>query len=1051
MRINLILALLLMMTVNVFADGRSVTGTVFSAEDNEPLIGATVKVKGENNAAATDIDGQFRLNGVSPSAKHLEVSYVGYQPQTVEIKPDMKIYLHTATEMLDEMIVVAFGKQKREAFTGSATVLSSAEIEKQQVTNPVQALDGRVPGLIMNESNSPTSSSAGNIVIRGIGSLNAATTPLIVLDGLPFNGNLNDINPADIENITVLKDAASNALYGARGANGVIMITSKSATRGNTKTTVNAKWGVNTDARVQYDYIDNPGEYYEAYYLALMNNYQYRQGMTFMESHILANNTIAKPADENGLGYMVYSVPNNQFLIGDNGKLNPAATLGNRVAYQNQIYTLLPDDWTKEGLRNGFRQEYNLNLSGGSDKYTFVGSLGYLKNEGLSYGSEMERTTARLKTTFNPYSFLKIGANAGYTHTENSTNYDVFDMLYEVAPIYPLYIRDGEGKIMTDSHGKRYDYGYMDVGLDRPVQKQANSIQDDLINVSTSSVNAFNMQGFGTLDFLKYFHLTVNGSVYITEYRNKSAYNPYYGYTANEGGSVSINHYRVMSLNYQQLLNFNRSFGLNSLDLLIGHEYTRDTKTRLMGGKSNIANFEENTELGGAIIINSTTSYKEMYNVEGYFFRGQYDYDNKYFANFSFRRDGSSRFHPKHRWGNFWSVGAAWILTKEDWMPQSNLLNMLKFKVSYGEQGNDNIGNFLYTDIYDIKNSNDEVSFSFSSKGNPDITWEKAGNFNTGFEFELFNNRLSGGIEYYHRKTSDMLMWFTAPYEVGYSGYYDNVGDMVNQGIELDLNADIIELPKFRWSVGLNLSWEKNRVTRLPAEKAVTVVDGYNGYINGSNFIGEGLPVYTWYLKKSAGIGENGEALYYKNDSEGNLTTTKYFDEASYYTCGSALPDVFGGFNTSFRIFDFDISAQFNYSIGGKKYDYGYKALMTAPRTSETGAGLHKDVFKCWTPENTDSQFPLWYFGDSESAPFTDMWLTDGSYLTFKNLSIGYNLPKRIIKRLKMSKLRVYGVCENVAYWTKRKGFDPRGSFTQGSYGSYSPIRTISGGLQIEF
>ncbi len=195
-----------------------------------------------------------------------------------------------------------------------------------------------------------------------------------------------------------------------------------------------------------------------------------------------------------------------------------------------------------------------------------------------------------------------------------------------------------------------------------------------------------------------------------------------------------------------------------------------------------------------------------MYNVEGYFLRAQYDYDNKYFANFSFRRDGSSRFHPKHRWGNFWSVGAAWILTKEDWMPKSNLVNMLKFKASYGEQGNDNIGDFRYTDIYDITNSNDEVSFSFSSKGNPDITWEKVGNFNTGFEFELFNNRLSGGIEYYHRKTSDMLMWFTAPFEVGYSGYYDNVGDMVNQGIELDLNADIISLKRFNWIVGLNLS-----------------------------------------------------------------------------------------------------------------------------------------------------------------------------------------------------------------------------------------------------
>lgn len=1051
MRINLILVLLLMMAVNVFADGRSVTGIVLSAEDNEPLIGATVKVKGENIAVATDLDGHFRLNGVSPSAKHLEVSYVGYQPQTVEIKPDMKIYLHTATEMLDEMIVVAFGKQKREAFTGSATVLSSAEIEKQQVTNPVQALDGRVPGLIMNDSNSPTSSSAENIVIRGIGSLNAGTTPLIVLDGLPYNGNLNDINPADIENITVLKDAASNALYGARGANGVIMITSKSATRGNTKTTISAKWGVNTDARVHYDYIDNPGEYYEAHYLALMNNYKYRQGMNSMEAHILANNTLGKPADENGLGYMVYTVPNNQFLIGDNGKINPAATLGNRVAYQNHIYTLLPDNWTKEGIRNGFRQEYNLNLSGGNDKYTFVGSLGYLKNEGLSYGSDMERTTARLKTTFNPYSFLKTGANAGYTHTENSTYYDVFDVLYEVAPIYPLYIRDGEGNIMTDSHGKRYDYGYMDVGLDRPVEKQDNSIQDDLLNISTSSINAFNMQGFGTLDFLKYFHFTINGSVYVTEYRNKTAYNPYYGYNISDGGSVTINHYRKMTVNSQQLLNFNRSFGLNSLDILLGHEYTKDTKTRLMGNKSNVANYEDNTELGGAIILKSTTSYREMYNVEGYFLRAQYDYDNKYFANFSFRRDGSSRFHPKHRWGNFWSVGAAWILTKEDWMPKSNLVNMLKFKASYGEQGNDNIGDFRYTDIYNITNSNDEVSFSFSSKGNPDITWEKVGNFNTGFEFELFNNRLSGGIEYYHRKTSDMLMWFTAPFEVGYSGYYDNIGDMVNQGIELDINADIISLKRFNWNVGLNLSWERNRVTRLPAENAVTVVDGYHGFVDGSNFVAEGLPVLTWYMKKSAGVGANGEALYYKLDDDGNLITTQYYDEATYLTCGTALPDVFGGFNTSFKIYDFDISAQFNYSIGGKKMDYGYQALMTAPRTSVTGTGLHRDVFNCWSPENPDSKFSLWYFGDSNSAPYTDMWLTDASYLTFKNLSIGYNFPKHIINRLKMSKLRVYAVCENVAYWTKRKGFDPRGSYTQGSYGAYSPMRTISGGLQIEF
>ena len=270
-----------------------------------------------------------------------------------------------------------------------------------------------------------------------------------------------------------------------------------------------------------------------------MNAYQYKQGMSFQEAHILANNTLGNSAQNNGLGYMVYTVPQNQFLIGENGKLNPNAVLGNRVAYENQIYTLKPDNWTKEGTRTGFRQEYNLNISGGNDKYTFMGSLGYLKNEGISYGSDLERTTARLKTTFTPYSFMKVGANANYTHTDTRSLYDVFGVLYDVAPIYPLYIRDGEGNIMTDSHGKRYDYGYMDVGLSRPVEKEGNPIQDDILNKNDNNINSFSIQGYATFDFLKYFHLTVNGSTYITENRWKTTYNPYYGYYIN---TMSIIH-----------------------------------------------------------------------------------------------------------------------------------------------------------------------------------------------------------------------------------------------------------------------------------------------------------------------------------------------------------------------------------------------------------------------------------------------------------------------------------------------------------------------------
>lgn len=1049
MRINLILAWLLMFTVNVFAQGNSVTGSVFSSEDNEPLIGATVKVKGENNAVATDIDGRFTLKGVGPNAKHLEISYVGYQSQTVEIKPDLKIYLHPATEMLDEMIVVAFGKQKRESFTGSASVVGAEQIARQQVTNPIEALNGTVTGLTMTETNSFTSDPS--ITIRGIGSLNAGTEPLIVLDGMPYNGYWNDLNPADIASMTVLKDASANALYGARGANGVILITSKNAERGRTKVSFNAKWGSNHDGRVKYDVITDPGQYYEAFYLAQKNYYMNIFGEGESLAHLHANQMLAANPADGGLGYMVYTIPEGQQLIGTNGRLNPNATLGNRVANNGEIYTIYPDDWFKEGLRDGFRQEYNVTLTSANDKYSMYASLGYLDANSIAYGNDIERYTARLKADVQAFSWLKVGGSASYNHTATNSQGGVFGVLTSVAPIYPLYLRDAAGNIMTDQNGKMFDYGDGRViGLDRAPEQAGNPIQEDLLDISKNVSNAFNIQGFATIDFLSDFHFTVNASVYDTENRINTGYNPYYGFNTGRG-YVSTGQYRTASFNTQQLLNYSKNFGKNSLDVLLGHEYTNDVGARVFASRNNPAMYDSNKEISGAIIDASMSGYDSQYNVEGWFLRAQYDYDNKYFASGSFRRDGSSRFHPDHRWGNFWSVGAAWILTKEDWMPQSNLVNMLKFKASYGEQGNDAIDDFLYTDIYDIKNSNDEVSFSFSSKGNPLITWEKVGNFNTGFEFDLFNNRLSGGIEYYWRKTSDMLMYFTAPYEVGYAGYYDNIGDMVNQGIELDLSADIIAVKNFNWNVGLNLTWEKNRVTRLPAEKAVTVVDGYHGYINGSNFIGEGLPVYTWYIKKFAGVGESGEALYYKKDSDGNISTTQYFDEASYFTAGTSLPDVFGGFNTSIKIFDFDIAATFNYSIGGKKIDYGYQYLMRAPYPSMTGFGLHRDVFDCWTPENTDSQIPLWYFGNTETGLLTDQWLTNASYLTFRNLSIGYTLPKAISRKMKMEKLRVYATCENLAYWTKRRGFDPRTSFKQGNYAGYSPMRTISGGLQIEF
>lgn len=1031
------------------------SGTVTDAADGNPIIGASVVVEGSSRGAITDADGKFRLTGLSAADKRVKISYLGYETKLIAVeKGPVSVRLIATQEMMDEVIVVAFGKQKRESFTGSASVVKAEDIAKLQVNNPIEAMNGMVAGMQMSETNSFTSDPT--ITIRGIGSLNASTSPLIVVDGLPYNGYTNDLNPADIANVTVLKDAASNALYGARGANGVILITTKSAERGKTRVSLDMKWGANTDGNIDYDRIDNAAEYYEMHYRALRNYFQWSQGQTAGQAHLSANATLGQPSTNGGLGYISYSVPAGQLLIGDNGKLNPAATPGNRVMWNGDVYMIYPDDWREEGLRNGLRQEYNLNLTGGNKDYTFLASLGYLNNEGLCYGTDMERYTARLKTTYQAFPWLQVGANAGYNHTVTNVSGNAFAAAYNVAPIYPLYIRDGEGRILRDDHGKRYDYGSGDnqaPGLNRPVEINGNPIQSDLIDASVNNSNSFNLQGFATVDLPLGLRLTINGSAYITENRMNYATNPYYGYAAQSShGAVSAYHYRTTDTNYQQLLNYHKELGRHTIDALLGHEYSHSSQTSLAGTRTNVANFDLNIELDGAIINDAPSSSISNYNVEGWFTRAQYDYDGKYFASGSFRRDGSTTFHPDHRWGNFWSLGGAWIMSKEPWFPKNWWLNMLKVKASYGEQGNDGIGNFRYTDYYNITNINDQVAYTFASKGNPDITWETVGCLNAGVEFELFNQRLRGSVEYYHRVTRDMLMWFQTPSSLGYTGYYDNVGDMLNYGIETELTADLIKSRHFSWTVNLNLTWQKNRVTKLAPENKDRVMDGYAGFQSGYNFVGEKLPVNSWMLKQYAGVGPDGDALYYKTVDGQKVTTT--YSDGDYYLCGNALPDLFGGLSTSINCYGFDFSAQCNYSIGGKRIDNGYMVLMTSPQSSITGAGLHRDLYNAWTPEHTQTDIPRFMYSDQYTASVSDRFLTDASYFTIKNIQIGYTLPASFTKKWHCEQLRVYFACNNVYYFTARKGFDPRVGTPDDFYYSTSnntPIRTFTGGISLKF
>ena len=991
------------------------------------------------------------------------------QTQEVGIKSHVKVTMRSDAEMLEEVMVVAFGTAKKSAFTGSAKVIGAEKLEQSQVTSVTDALAGAVPGVTLTSNNGAPGASA-SIKIRGFSSLNAGNDPLIIVDGAPYSGDLSNINPNAVESMTVLKDAASNALYGARGANGVIIITTKRANMsGEAKVTFDAKWGANTRALKKYDVITDPAMYYEMHYGAMKNYYMNQMNMSDQAAWIEANNNLF--GSNGGLGYNVYTIPEGQYLIGQNGKLNPDATLGRVVKYKGRDYLLTPDDWDKVGSRTGLRQEYNFSISAANEKSSFYVSLGYLGNEGITEGSDLKRLTGRLKADYQAKKWMKVGANMSYARFDSNSlgnngastsTANVWAFTTQMAPIYPAYVRNADGSIMLDGNGiGMMDYGSgINAGMQRPFIPDANPIQDNKLNTRNAEGNALSGNAFVDITPLPGLKVTLNGTFNLDETRWTYVYNPYYGQFDSTGGTVSKSHQRDYDYNLQQLVSYATSFGDNNFDILLGHEYY-DYRLNYLGASKSKMFSQDNHELDGAVIDGqAATSYKRRRNNEGYFGRLQYNFDERIFGSASLRRDASSRFHPDYRWGTFWSVGGAWLINKESWF-YAPWVQELKIKASVGSQGNDNIGDFRYTDVFDIINSDNKVGTAFYSKGTKDITWETNTNFNIGAEFQLWN-RVTGSIEYYRRKTSDMLFSFSVAPSLGYSSYFDNVGNMVNSGVEMDFNVNIFDTRNFTWDVNLNISTLKNRLTMLDPDKQISTEytadgKGYKGYSSGSVFIAEDLPMFTWRMKEYAGVDENGESLWYRNtkDDAGNVTgreTTKTYADADYYiTEETSIPKVYGGFGTKLKVYGVDFGINFTYQIGGKQYDGTYAYFMSSP-TGSTGYNYHKDLLKSWTPENTGSNIPRFQLNDQYSAAASTRFLTNASFLNIQNINVGYTLPSRWTKKMAISSLRLYMSAENVFYWSKRKGFDPRQSYNETTNATYySPMRTISGGVTFEF
>ena len=1071
---KLIISLLASLTATVaMAQEINVSGTVIDYSNGEPVPYASVHLEGTMTGTSTDGDGNYSIR--LPHGGNLVFSSIGYitVKEAVNTSMVLNIVLEPDTEHLEETIVVAYGTATKSSFTGSASMIGAETIESRVSTDVTAALAGTTPGVQIISSSGDPAAGGGTIRIRGIGSMSASNAPLYIVDGMPYDGSIADINPADVESMSILKDASASAIYGARGANGVVLITTKRGSGSSeAKIRFDAKWGSNSRLIPQYDVITDPAQYYETHYMMMYNSQVYA-GKSPSEAYAYADANLFNH-NNGGLGYQVYTIPAGEKFIGEDFKLNPSAVLG----YSDGEYYYIPDDWYGLTFSNSFRQEYNLSVSGAKEKLNYYGSIGYLNDGGIVSNSDYQRYTARINVDYQAKPWMKVTSSMSYAHSDSQTasysssygsSSNIFYVTNMMGPIYPLYVRDASGQIMMENGMKVYDSNQ--TNFIRPAFV-GNAVRDNEVNRKKTYTDFITGKWGVTLTPVQGLSLSAN----IGLTNDNSRYNALYsrfGSQSSTDGLAYVSHDRTFAVNNQYLAEYKTDFGGSghNLNVLAGYEMYKLKEQFLEGQNDHLFNPLVG-ELGNADGVSSrqTSSYTADYMTQGFLARVQYEYGNKYFASASYRRDGSSRFAPGHRWGNFGSVGAAWLISNESFMSGAGWISMLKLKASYGVQGNDDLypgSNYArkfypYADNYthSYNETTGEYSTDLAYKGNEDLTWESSHSFNAGVDFELFGSRLNGSAEYFSRKTVDLLYSKDVPLSAGNpTGYYPvNVGSIVNNGFELTLEGILINTSAMQWSLNMNLSHYRNRILSLDPSVSE---EG----IKGGNYIYKiGGSLYEAYMRKYAGVNpENGKAQWYRKvlDKDGAWTgeseITETFADASQYELGSVLPKLYGGFGTTFKAYGFDLSAQFSFQLGGRYYDGTYQALMHT--SSGIGTAWHKDVLDSWSETNKDSDIPRLDGDTSVGQTAVSNYLISSNYLSVNNITLGYTFPESVTSYLKISGLRIYVAGDNLAVKSARKGVDPRysmglGSLTSGSglnSGSYSAMRTVTGGITLTF
>lgn len=1034
-----------------YAQTSRVTGAVTDASTGEAIPFASVLLKGTTVGTATDSQGQYVIN--VPQEGTLVFSFIGFA--TVEVPLDgrreINVSLTSDAVHLEDLLVIAYGTAKKESFTGSAQVVKSDKIERRTVANVTKALDGMAAG-VQTTSGSGQPGAGASVIIRGFGSISASRTPLYVVDGIPYDGNINAINPNDIESMTIIKDASAGALYGARGANGVVMITTKRGSEGRLNISFKGNWGVASRAIPRYETMD-AYEWTEDLYFIYKDKF-ITGGMAPSVAGPAALQEMATgPTRVFGARqqYNPFSRPVNELIDHTTGKIYEGTTLK------------WDEDWLDLATADSpLRQEYQMIVSGGTDRTNHMFSVGYLKEEGLVRLTNFQRFSGRANIDSQVKEWFRTGLNvnfAGNTSnsttlgsdaTSNTTYSNVFYSAMMMAPVFPVYLKDDAGNtIFDDNNVALYDWGE-----DRPAGANAGwnplaNLEEDKYVGTTDNLSGRTFIELGNLKDgpLRGLKLSANFGFDYRLSKSSTYYNPYFGNAVSLGGLLGKADGRTFSYTFNQLLTWDRTFGDHHFDILAGHEFYKYNYQYLYGEKAGFP-FGGLFELAAATNIRNANSYENNYAIESYLTRVNYDYADRYYFSASYRKDGSSRFKDDVRWGDFWSVGASWRISEESFMESADWLNNLTLKASYGVQGNDNIGSlYAWQAFYSLAYPNASMSGALvSSLENPELRWEKNQNLNVGIEGR-FADRYSLTLEYYHRKTSDMLMNFPMALSLGFDGYDKNVGSMENSGVELTLSVDVFKRQNFHWNTVFMGSTVRNKVLQLADKPEI---------VSGNYIIKEGETLNSYYLSESAGVDPaTGKKLYWVWDEVDGERGEKYISSSQQkaLTCkevvGSRIPDLYGSWSNDLRYKNFDLSVMTTYSLGGKMLDGVYSSLVFHSYVGNTG---HKDrITKSWRKPGDIAQFPKIEEGGSFNVARTSDELIDASYFAVKNITLGYSLPRRVIQKMKLDGVRFTVTADNLHIFTALKGIDPQYNFSGGTGYTYTPQRTISLGIDIKF